>query len=97
MSFNFSSEQVKSASHCLKILGNPVRLKIVSLLANKSQTVMELADTVSIPHNVACEHLRLLQHCNFLSSTREGRQVRYHLKDKHIFDLLKCIKNRFKK
>jgi DNA-binding transcriptional ArsR family regulator len=90
-----SSESLNQASHCLKILGNATRLKIVCELSDGEKSVKQISISRNLPHNVACEHLRLLQHCGFISSERVGKEVRYKIKDTHLLDLLVCIKKRF--
>jgi len=90
-----TSENLDQASHCLKILGNATRLKIVCDLSGGAQSVKQIAESREIPHSVACEHLRLLQNCGFISSERNGKEVRYQIKDKHLLDLLSCIRKRF--
>ena len=94
---DLTDDKINQAAHCLKVLGNPVRLKIVAILSSGQQMVKQISDTLDIPHNVACEHLRLLLHCGFVSSSRSGREVFYKIQDTHLLDLLGCIKNRFSK
>ena len=91
-----TNDQIGKAAHCLKVLGNPVRLQIVALLSQQPKTVKDLASMVEVPHNVACEHLRLLLHCGFVKSAREGKKVWYQIHDEHLLDLLSCIRKRFK-
>lgn len=84
-----------AAAECLKTLAHPVRLRIVQLLLCGRYTVGELAEDCGIPDNVASEHLRLLKHCGFLSSQREGRRVYYEVAEPHLAQLMACIEGRF--
>ena len=83
------------AAECLKILAHPVRLRIVQLLLHGRFAVGDLAEDCEIPDNVASEHLRLLQRCGFLSSTREGRRVFYEIAQPHLKSLMACVEARF--
>lgn len=83
------------AAECLKTLAHPVRLRMVQLLLHGRYTVGELAEDCEVPANVASEHLRLMQHCGFFSSEREGRKVYYKVAEPHLEDIMNCIKNRF--
>ncbi len=83
------------AAECLKILAHPVRLRIVQLLIHGQYSVGELAQDCGIPDNVASEHLRLMQHCGFFTSEREGRKVYYQVAEPHLQDMMDCIESRF--
>jgi DNA-binding transcriptional ArsR family regulator len=83
------------AAECLKTLAHPVRLRIVQLLLHGRYTVGELAADCEIPDNVSSEHLRLMQHCGYLSSEREGRRVYYRIAEPHLEQLMACIEGRF--
>ncbi len=90
-----SAPAVEAAAHCLKILAHPQRLRMIDLLLKQSRSVGELARLCDIPPNVASEHLRLMLHCRFLESRREGKNVYYEVAERHLEDILKCIRKRF--
>jgi ArsR family transcriptional regulator, zinc-responsive transcriptional repressor len=83
------------AAECLKVLAHPHRLQMVQSLLEERRTVGELAEMCSIPHNVASEHLRLMQRCGFLVSQRESRFVYYSACEPHLLAIMKCIESRF--
>ena len=89
------TEPLEEAAECLKTLAHPVRLRMIQLLVAGRYSVGELASDCKIPDNVASEHLRLMQRCGFLSSSREGRHVYYRVVEPHVEQLLKCIERRF--
>lgn len=90
-----SSAALKQAANCLRILSHPVRLEIIQLLLEKERSVGEISKVCRIPHNVASTHLKTLERCSFLESTREGKNVFYKVIESHLKDLLECIKKRF--
>lgn len=83
------------AAECLKTLAHPVRLRMVQLLLQGRYTVGELAEDCEVPSNVASEHLRLMQHCGFFCSEREGRKVYYEIAEPHLEDIMSCVESRF--
>ncbi len=52
-------------------------------IAAAIHTVGELAEACEIASHMASEHLRLLQRCGFLSSTKEGRFFYYQVNTAH--------------
>jgi DNA-binding transcriptional ArsR family regulator len=85
----------KAAAECLKVLANPHRIKIIAILRGGAKTVGEIAEALGLLSHVTSEHLRLMQHCGFLSSRREGRFIHYQIHEEHLFELLACIERRF--
>lgn len=83
------------AAECLRTLAHPVRLRMVQMLLNDNYTVGELAEACEIPNHMASEHLRLMQHCGFLSRRKEGRYTYYEVAEPHLADIMKCIEGRF--
>ncbi|MCF7792289.1 MAG: metalloregulator ArsR/SmtB family transcription factor [Victivallales bacterium] len=83
---------LEMAAECLKLMAHPVRIRIVELLSKYRYTVGEIAEVCGIPHNQACEHLRLLKNHGLLKNRREGRSVYYSITSKQIMSLLECIR-----
>ena len=86
---------LEQAADCLRTLAHPIRLRMIHLLMNGTYTVGELASACEIARHMASEHLRLMQHCGFLSRRREGRYTYYEIAEPHLQDLMKCLVNRF--
>jgi DNA-binding transcriptional ArsR family regulator len=92
-----SLEALGAAAECLKTLAHPHRLRMIQMLLHGRYTVGELADACSIPSHMASEHLRLMQRCGFLTSTRDGRCIYYEVAEPHLAQILTCIEGRFGK
>jgi DNA-binding transcriptional ArsR family regulator len=97
MKNRLSPEALNQAAECLAVLAHPIRLKLVELLLEERHTVGELAEYCATPPNVTSEHLRLMQRCGFLASTRSGRFVYYTVQEPHLVEILNCIRKRFAK
>lgn len=88
-------EALSQAAECLRTLAHPHRLRIVQMLLTGRYPVGELAEACGIPSHMASEHLRLMQRCGFLDSSREGRTVYYAIVEPHLASIMKCISDRF--
>lgn len=55
----------------------------------------ELADACGIPSHMASEHLRLMQRCGLLDSTKDGRKRYYSVGEPHLESIMECIEARF--
>lgn len=88
-------ESLEQAAECLKTLAHPHRLRMVQMLLRGRYTVGELAEACNIPSHMASEHLRLMQRCGFMTSTKDGRNVYYEIVELHLANLMACIEARF--
>ena len=88
-------KDLQDAAECLRLLAHPHRLRMLQMLMRQDFTVGELAAACDITSPMASEHLRLMQHCGFLSNTKEGRFVYYRIVEPHLASILKCIESRF--
>mgnify|MGYP001213669309 FL=1 len=90
-----SLEALAQAAECLRTLAHPMRLRMVQMLLRDRYTVGELAEACGIASHMASEHLRLMQHCQLLTSQRQGRQVFYAVAEPHLRDIMNCVEARF--
>ncbi len=87
-----SMEVLSEAAECLKVMGHPVRLRIVDILMQGEYPVHELAEMCETSPDQTCEHLRLLKGHRLLDSERRGRTVYYKISNPNLPGLLKCIR-----
>jgi ArsR family transcriptional regulator, zinc-responsive transcriptional repressor len=88
-------EDLDEAAECLKTLAHAHRLRMVQMLLRDRYTVGELAEACGIPSHMASEHLRLMQHCGFMTSEKQGRKVYYKIAEPHLASIMSCIEKRF--
>lgn len=69
---NFSEE-----AEVLKVLGHPIRLKIVAGLCHKECNVKHIWECLQLPQATVSQHLALLKNKGIIEGTREGVEVRY--------------------
>ncbi len=84
---------LEEAAACLRVMGHPVRLRIVEALMQREFTVNELADLCGLPQHQMSGHLRLLQMQRLLTSERRGRAVYYQIATPRLPRLIHCIRD----
>jgi ArsR family transcriptional regulator, arsenate/arsenite/antimonite-responsive transcriptional repressor len=60
-------------------LADPVRLRVVGVLAEGGRCVCDLHEQVPVAANLLSYHLRVLRDAGLVTSTRRGRWVDYRL------------------
>ena len=85
-------ESLQDAAECLKVLGHPIRIRMVEILTQGEFPVHEIAELCQLPPHQACEHLRILKSHGLLKSNRRGRSVYYEIADPRLPRLLGCIR-----
>lgn len=85
-------EELQEAADCLKVMGHPMRLRIVNILTQGEFPVGEIAEMCDLRPSHACEHLRLLQGRGLLDSERRGREVYYKIAHPRLESLIQCVK-----
>ena len=66
-------------SEILKVLGHPVRLKIVAGLMSQSCNVKKIWECLGLPQATVSQHLALLKNKAIISGRREGVEVFYQV------------------
>jgi DNA-binding transcriptional ArsR family regulator len=72
-----------------RVLGDPTRLRLLTLLLERDQTVSELVEALRAPQGRVSTHLGCLRWCGFVTARREGRQMLYTIADARVRELLK--------
>jgi len=61
----------------LKVLGHPVRLKIVAGLCTRECNVKYIWECLGLPQATVSQHLALLKNKGIIMGTRDGVEVHY--------------------
>ena len=64
-------------SEVLKVLGHPVRLKIVAGLCTRECNVKHIWECLGLPQATVSQHLALLKNKGIIIGTRDGVEVHY--------------------
>ncbi len=74
------------------VLGDPTRLRLISLLADEELCVCDLARQIGISESAASHQMRALRASRLVAYRKEGRQVFYSLHDHHVLDLYRTVR-----
>ncbi len=79
------------AAQLLKLLANPKRLLILCHLLNNERTVSELQDLIGLSQSALSQHLAKMRKDGFLSITKQGTHVYYHINKPEVEAILSTL------
>jgi DNA-binding transcriptional ArsR family regulator len=68
----------------VRAVGDPIRLDVLRLVAERARTTEELAPLVGLSESGLSRHLRVLTEAGFLESRRDGWYVLYSLRRERL-------------
>jgi len=71
------SKKFNEEAEILKVLGHPIRLKIVAGLCMRECNVKHIWECLGLPQATVSQHLALLKHKGIIEGKREGVEVHY--------------------
>lgn len=77
-------EGLEQAAQLFKVLGSESRLWLVRLIGETPRSVGDLTDVTEMSQPLVSQHLRTLRQVGLVTTTRQGREVTYHLADAHV-------------
>lgn len=80
-------ESVRLLAEMFAALGDPNRIRIISVLRQGEINVSALAEIVGISRSAISHQLRTLRQLRIVRTRKDGREVYYSLDDEHITDL----------
>lgn len=83
---------LRRAAEIIKLLGHPVRLKIVEVLEADEATVSEIQEQLGLAQAIVSQHLAKLRGAGVVVARREGVHVIYQLTENKVPHILKCIR-----
>ncbi len=78
-STSIESISIETAAAGFSALGDPIRLRVLTELADGQRCVCELLEEIDIAANLLSYHLRVLREAGLVGATRRGRWVDYRL------------------
>lgn len=69
-------------------LADPIRIRILELLAERPRTVTELVAELGLAQGRVSSHLACLRWCGYVQADVEGRFNRYRLVDQRVREIL---------
>jgi DNA-binding transcriptional ArsR family regulator len=74
----------EAAGELLRALAAPVRIRIVTELADGPRCVHELVDTMGVPQTAGLAASEVLRGAGIVRGSRAGREIAYALTDDHV-------------
>jgi ArsR family transcriptional regulator len=80
------------AAEMIRVLGHPVRLRLVEALERGPRTVSDLVAAVAMPQAIVSQQLAKLRAAGIVRPRREGCNVWYHVADARVLRMLACLR-----
>lgn len=84
-------EKAQRMAEFFSFLGDPNRLRILSLLAQQELCVCDLAENLNMSESAVSHQLRNLRSMRLVGYQKRGRKVFYHLADHHVLELYQAV------
>jgi DNA-binding transcriptional ArsR family regulator len=76
----------------LRVLSDPIRLRIVELVADDERSVNALVAQLGVAQPKVSNHLACLRWCGFVETRREHRTVYYRLADSRVSEIIELAR-----
>ena len=80
-------DTLEKAARIFRALGDPSRLRLLTILSEGEACVSELADQDQL--STVSQRLRTLRSENLVSRKRNGKHIIYGLSDDHVLDMIR--------
>ena len=82
---------VDAIAQRFRVLGEPMRIKLLDRLRDGAATVQDLQDATGASQQNVSKHLSVLLQANLVSRTRDGNFARYAISDDSVFELCETV------
>ncbi len=87
-------EKLKRIANILKTVAHPLRLGIVYLLKRHEHlSVSEICEIMESEQSLTSHHLQRMRLKGILKAKRDGKSIRYSLKEKDVSKIIDCLEN----
>jgi ArsR family transcriptional regulator len=91
-----NEEDIFHASHSLKAMAHPLRLKILCILGGESEiSVQDIVEQVGTSQSNISQHLSILREKGILASRKDANKVYYRVADPKILQLIGAMRAAF--
>ena len=84
-------ELVELIAERFRVIGEPMRIKLLDRLREGPATVGELAEALEASQQNVSKHLGVLHGAGIVGRSKEGTFVRYEITDRTVFDLCEQV------
>ncbi|MEE8378071.1 MAG: metalloregulator ArsR/SmtB family transcription factor [Candidatus Aminicenantaceae bacterium] len=82
----------KKLAKKFRVLGHPVRIKLLEDLMKKECCVGEIQKGLSVSQPNASQHLKILKEAGIIEARREKNKICYRIVDKAVVQAFKILK-----
>jgi len=91
-----NEEDIFHASHSLKAMAHPLRLKILCILGGEAEiSVQDIVEHVGTSQSNISQHLSILREKGILASRKDANKVYYRIADPKILQLIDAMRAAF--
>lgn len=83
---------LERASRVIRVLGHPLRLRLLELLEAGERNVTELVLATGVSQSMVSQQLRILRAERVVDDRREGARVFYRITEPKVSRILDCIR-----
>ena len=85
------------AAEVIRVLGHPVRLRIIECLESGECSVSELQQRLRVPQAIVSQQLARMRAAGMVACRREGSNRIYRVADDRVVSMLSCLRSRERK
>jgi ArsR family transcriptional regulator len=90
---SLDAPQIAEAAQMIRVLGHPVRLRIVEVLQKGERCVSEIQRELAAPQAVVSQQLARMRAAGIVRCRRDGVNVRYSINDDRVLRMLDCLRH----
>jgi len=90
---SFSPKQLENVAGIFKMLGEPMRLRILQALCQAPRSVNEIVEATGSSQANVSKHLALLTGAGILRREKEAQRVFYRIEKKLVLKLCELVKS----
>jgi DNA-binding transcriptional ArsR family regulator len=92
----FTAEQLEQIAALFKMLGEPMRLRILETVCREPRSVNDIVEATGSTQANVSKHLALLTSAGILTREKDGQRVFYGLKDSLTLKLCELVHTNLK-
>jgi ArsR family transcriptional regulator len=85
-------DTLEHAAHVIRVLGHPLRLRILEVLEDGPRPVMELVRAVGATQGIVSQQLAILRGAGVVGARRDGPRVFYQITEPKVARILACVR-----
>jgi len=89
---NIDQKKIEKATEIFKGFGNPIRIRIINILKDKSLRVKDISELLDYSQPIISQQLKILKSAGVVHRVKKGQNYLYELTDPHFSEMIKCMK-----